>query len=58
MHVTFKMARFEEGGGQKNRPRVVRVVFNVVVLLIQVILSIKVSNSYCRVILSLLLLSM
>jgi hypothetical protein len=58
MHVTFKMARFEEGGGQKNRPRVARVVFNVVVLLIQVILSIKVSNSYCRVILSLLLLSM
>ncbi len=43
MHVTFKMARFEEGGGQKNRPRVVRVVFNVVVLLIQMILSIKVS---------------
>jgi len=43
MHVTFKMARFEEGGGQKNRPRVARVVFNVVVLLIQMILSIKVS---------------
>ena len=33
------MARFEEGGVQKNRPRVARVVFNVVALLIRVILS-------------------